>query len=182
MHTKLKLLLLNRLQRDYILRENKHLVEHTTELIKILKTSWVYNLRKENLITYLPKFNQKTTGSMEKLRRRLAHFIPTEHKAEEIGRLLELQTKYKPPKSPNTASGAIKNLNTKSMPTLRLVVPEETLLSIDEKRSIMETMRKWNIKYDSTQDPFMFIERIKKGADSYRNKSSRLTEYYAQSI
>lgn len=53
------------------------------------------------------------------------------------------------------------------MPTLKLVVPEETLLSIDEKRSIMETMRKWNIKYDGRQDPFMFIERIEKGTDSY---------------
>uniref|UniRef100_A0A1A9UD48 Uncharacterized protein n=1 Tax=Glossina austeni TaxID=7395 RepID=A0A1A9UD48_GLOAU len=69
----------------------------------------------------------------------------------------KLQAKYAPPKSPNNGSGASEYMSTKAAPRLKVIIPAETPLSIDEKCSIMETcasgilnMMKDNILEDKT--------------------------------
>uniref|UniRef100_A0A1B0C0S2 Uncharacterized protein n=1 Tax=Glossina palpalis gambiensis TaxID=67801 RepID=A0A1B0C0S2_9MUSC len=82
---------------------------------------------KKDLITYLIESNQETTSSVEQLRRKLAQLITTEHKAEEIGRVLDLQILQAEPA-----------MTIKSVSTLKVIIPEESLRSVGEKHSIME--------------------------------------------
>ena len=56
-----------------------------------LKTSWVYSLKKEELVIYLLQCGQDSSGTVEEMRRRLIKFITTEQDEELTYKLLEWQ-------------------------------------------------------------------------------------------
>ena len=61
------------------------------------KTGWVYYLRKEELIHCLEELKQDTQGTVEELRKRLAHYITREDaQPEEMQKFAELELRHTP--------------------------------------------------------------------------------------
>lgn len=60
----------------------------------VLRVSWAYSLRKEDLNSYLADFGCETGGTVEEQRKRFAQFLAEQHDPECTKRLLQLQNKH----------------------------------------------------------------------------------------
>lgn len=142
----------------------------------MLKVSWAYTLRKEELTSYLAEFGANTTGSVEDLRKRMAQFLGGEHTPETLKRLLELQAKH------DSAAGGTPSGGIFSPAKIPKVIIQESTPIKDEsgKRSnttmeikdtqrvnIIEFVRKWGLRYDGGKDPLLFLERVEEMVDMY---------------
>lgn len=62
----------------------------------VLRVSWAYSLRKEELCGYLTEFGCESGGTVEEQRKRFAQFLAESHDPERLRRLLQLQSKHEP--------------------------------------------------------------------------------------
>lgn len=118
------------------------------------KTSWIYNLRKEELQAELQKFELPTEGTVEELRLRLAQFIRQATKPAEA--------------TPAMTSPTIEptGSNTEGFwyPLAALRTPTH----------VCETVRKWNLSFDGKTDPVAFLERLEELRTSYKLADEQL--------
>lgn len=84
-------------------------------LKKMLRTSWAYSLRQEDLVAYLMEFGFDTTRKVEELRKRWGKFLGAEREADIIKRLLTLQAKHENLLSISSPSTNIGNTNKPTM-------------------------------------------------------------------
>lgn len=105
------------------------------------KTSWIYNLRKEELQTELQKFELPTDGTVEELRHRLSEFV------RQATRPAAANSEEAPP----AAEGFWYPLAALRTPT-----------------HVCETVRKWNLSFDGKTDPVAFLERLEELRTSYK--------------
>ncbi|XP_073815797.1 uncharacterized protein [Musca autumnalis] len=97
-----------------------------------LRISWAYTLRKEDLVAYLEEFKRSTSGTVDQLRRRFAHFLAEFHEAERLERILELQDLHEKPsssqaaKSPTPLKIPLISVTSPSSPVSRKASSEKT--------------------------------------------------------
>lgn len=142
----------------------------------MLKTTWAYSLKREDLVLYLNEFKLETSGTVEELRKRWAKFIGSEHDDASFKRLMGIQAKYE--------SSALS-------PSLNLAVPTDAQLRrspvkeehkmlhattskeasesthIEVRSATIDQIRRWGIKFNGTQDPLEFIERLEELSQMY---------------
>ncbi|XP_065361937.1 uncharacterized protein LOC135955515 [Calliphora vicina] len=160
----------------------------------MLKTSWAYSLKREDLVKYLSQVGKDATGNVDELRKRFAKFLTTDHTEDEMKDLLELQSKhdainnpaplspgstlqipvaatYIPPTSPVKMETPNKTGDT-SEAAMILPIPlpshnEPQRAPSESRIMVVELVRKWGLKFDGGRDPLGFIERAEELAKMY---------------
>lgn len=151
----------------------------------MLKSSWTYTLRKDDLLTYLKDFGIQPSNSVEEMRRQMAHFVTSPHTPDQLHKLLDLQSKHETP-----SPGNLQNTSPSKVPKI-LIHGESSPVKMEsgmssklyptkdqnsdihpvEKRenllNIVDLVRKWSIQYDGGKDPLIFVERLEELAELY---------------
>lgn len=157
----------------------------------MVKTSWVYLLRKEELITYLQEFGLATTGTIDDLRKRLVTFsAETELSREHKFRLGRLESRHAKSTSPNpaativtretqemekpgTSAGASQTARSEDISrtpqdrTASRTAVSQQLHDTVSYAAIVDRVRKWSLNFDGGRDPLGFIERVEELAEMY---------------
>lgn len=144
----------------------------------MLRTSWVYTLKKDDLINYLKEFGLESSGTVEELRRRMAQFIGSEHTHSDVPqRLLILQAKHD--------LGDGKTLTPKKTPEIIVTHEDDEehenngestkdnggQVQINTRAKDLKVhadqVRKWGVHFDGERDLLEFMERLEELADMY---------------
>lgn len=145
----------------------------------MLKVSWAYTLRKEELMTYLNEAGMDSTGNVEEMRKRYAGYLGTTHEPEELQKLLQLQEKHEqstsdgkmqtPLKIPKVVIHTVDNHENNGYQTPLGGLPinngaSATILAPNgsgpDLKSSADQVRKWGVKFNGDTDPLEFMERI----------------------
>lgn len=78
-----------------------NVVEHNNTM---LRTRWLYMLKKEELTAYLSEWKMNPVYTVEELRKRSAKFLTMYHDEEEREMLLNLQSKHELQAQPSVSS------------------------------------------------------------------------------
>ncbi|XP_065368773.1 uncharacterized protein LOC135961204 [Calliphora vicina] len=137
----------------------------------MVRTSWVYLLRKEELSQYLEEFALEATGSVEEMRRRLTTFITGEHKDKTLARLEELESRHSRSATPTALELPTVSFGGRS--------PQQPILSpgtASSQRAANHTpqMSLWSFRFDGGKDPLSFMERVEEMAEVYELNTDML--------
>lgn len=145
---------------------------------KMLKSTWAYSLKREDLVSYLNEFEISSTGNVEELRKRFAKFLVIEHDPVRLQRLCELQSKHDvsntpkitlplPPEgSSHQSTSPVKSENEHQQKD-SLVATEPKPVPSEPKVAVIDQVRKWGLKYDGGRDPLGFIDRVEELSEMY---------------
>uniref|UniRef100_A0A1B0C7S1 Uncharacterized protein n=1 Tax=Glossina palpalis gambiensis TaxID=67801 RepID=A0A1B0C7S1_9MUSC len=122
----------------------------------MVKTSWLYSLRKEELSEICGSLNLDTKGTVEEMRKAMTalivtHDLPTEMKAK----LADLETKYAP-RMLQLPTG-----------TVRGAIPKRHAQEQISCGAAMDRICKWSVRYDGESCALDFIARIEELCDVY---------------
>lgn len=134
-------------------------------------TSWIYQLKKEELIVELENRQLDTSGGVEELRKRLSEYIKeneaTGNSNKEIKNPKPTQSNFQPvlrlrmtPPQPN-------ELNFSPPQNVPVLGPNDA--------EVLEIVRKWNVHFDGGNDALEFLERFEELATLYSIPFDRLT-------
>lgn len=137
----------------------------------MLKTGWVYTLKKDELILLLQEMDLDTSGTVEELRKRFAKFISADHDTTVTSRLLASQQSYEAPNAMTTSTE--KRDATEGIPRgdhlgPQIMATRETSPTGQLKPNLLEDIRKWGLSYDGNPNPFPFLERLEELAEVYQ--------------
>lgn len=137
--------------------------------MSMLRLSWVYSLRKEDLQSICSEFQLNPASNMEELRKQVTQFINNEQTTECTTRLLELQEKYEnisilPKFNTSTQRSPLKAESSGTTSTQKLVTLDKRKTQL---LSIIDVVRNWGLKYDGGKDPLLFLERADEMAAMY---------------
>lgn len=138
-------------------------------------SSWIYQLKKDELVVELEQRNLETGGTVDTLRRRLVDF----YKAKEPASM-------EPKKTENTDQ--LTQLVSPGPPQRPLVIPtpilprDDPVLHADRPprereptdADIIDQVRKWNVHFDGGADAIEFLERMEELAGCYAVPLDRL--------
>ncbi|XP_037805787.1 uncharacterized protein LOC119599916 [Lucilia sericata] len=154
----------------------------------MVRTSWAYTLRKDELVQYLEEFDLDASGTVEEMRKRFATFISGEHKEKVLTRLEELENKHGRCQTPTTP-GMSTQLDVPTVSHMATRMGQQSasghLLcpSPHNERSsqsatsppqqsphystVIDIVRKWSFRYEGGKDPIAFVERVEELAEVY---------------
>lgn len=89
----------------------------------VLRVSWAYSLRKEDLSSYLAEFGCEVGGTVDEQRKRFAQFLAEQHDPNSTRRLLQLQAKHE------TSSQEPKSLTPRKVPQVVISNPEGAVVA-----------------------------------------------------
>ena len=149
----------------------------------MVRTSWAYTLRRDELVQYLEEFNLDVSGTVEEMRRRFATFISSEHKEKVLARLEELENKHGRCPTPTTPGiqvqlelPSVSNVSSRTgqqATTGHLLHPNPQQENVAQFQSqlpystVIDIVRKWSFRYEGGKDPISFIERVEELAEVY---------------
>lgn len=141
-------------------------------------TSWIYALRKEELIEEVTARQLDTNGGVDELRKRLSDFIKENDLGEASGHdHIENQPINPPPKLLPLNENPIE----RRMSELRILNPlppphaPAPHFPGPRDAEVLEIVRKWNVHFDGGNDAFEFLERFEELATLYNVPFDRLT-------
>lgn len=128
---------------------------------KMVKTSWIRNLKKEELVALAEEFQIDSSGTVDELRKRLSDFTSAADSAQAQQRLRELEQQHSRSPSPSPAYLEIP-CGSKSVQLRGQQSAERRVGTI-----VMEAVRKWPARFSGKEDPIGFIEAIEELAEAY---------------
>lgn len=135
----------------------------------MLRASWAYSLKRDELVSYLKEFNLDVSGTVEELRKRWAKFLGLDHESEELERLLEIQSEHEilPGRLTPTILISQEDNKLEKSPVKNEQRTREMNDPTESRLNIMDHVRKWAVKYNGMQDPWEFIERVEELSRMY---------------
>ena len=147
------------------------------ESIKISMLSWIYNLRKDDLVSYLEHLAIPTEGNLDDLRRRLRDYV--------LAHPGEAQPPSLPMPQLDEAAAPAPRGNLLGLPSNAAIdddrisfrsIPEPTPMAdshMTNSGKVMNQIRKWGCHFDG-KDPLAFLERIEELRSSYQFTETQL--------
>ena len=136
----------------------------------MVKTGWIWSLRKEELEKYLTEFDENSMGSVDELRKRLAAFANKATLGEITeARLTALEAKHKTGGSltlPVLQSDESVDLKTPLSPRVFESV-EQLRVDPEIKTKTIDRVRKWTVRFKGDDDPLEFVARVEELAEMY---------------
>lgn len=140
-------------------------------------TSWLYSLKKEELIDEAANRQLDTSGGVDELRKRLSDFIKTNEFGEASGNTnAETKVVDPPPQLVPLADDIFRQRMAEHQlqnprPPPHNPVPHHEPTDAE----VLEIVRKWNVHFDGGNDAFEFLERFEELATLYNVPFDRLT-------
>lgn len=142
------------------------------------KTSWIYSLRKEELIDEAESHHLDSSGGVEELRKRLSEFFK-ENDTGENPKNTNAGSKDGNP--PQELLPAAEDILRQRMAARQMHSPPPPLPNHPAHQNgptdaeVLEIVRKWNVHFDGGNDAFEFLERFEELATLYDVPFNRLT-------
>ncbi|KAG8284300.1 hypothetical protein J6590_106067 [Homalodisca vitripennis] len=112
------------------------------------RISWIYQLKKDELIEELKKFRLPSADTVKEPRKILSQFLKGEY-----------QLNITP--APRVNYPSTSEQNSSSLPS-------------SDSTSICNMVRKWNLNYDGDRDVMLFLERLNELKEAYNTNSEHL--------
>lgn len=159
---------------------------------KMPKPTWLYDLRKTELMKVAEEFNLDAHGTVDDIRKRLLALVSSDDLTEEqVTRLQELEKQYKRVKSPlplststfnETETQSLTNVASQTLAFSEVVLPQNNCMNSVIQTSytpplsppsltyvqMIDQIRKWPVKYDGGKEPLAFLERVEELAEVYQ--------------